>query len=165
MPQSVRRIMTPYYQAPNENGVPRLLHTAGWIRVVAVEQATAVARVVYACDGFLQDDYLEPFSLPQPTAAAPVGEADYADTGSVLFGQDGGHVVGLLQFMVIDRGSDHGIAPGQRFTVFRETLGPVGPVTEVGEAIVVLVSPEAATARLVKMRDAVYSGDFIALHR
>ena len=42
--------------------------TAGWLRIVSVNQTTAIARVEYACDAIFQGDYLEPFGAPEVPA-------------------------------------------------------------------------------------------------
>lgn len=141
------------------------LRTAGWIRVVAVQQTSGVAIAVYACGEFELGDHLEPFALPTSPMLGPAGEADYTDPALVLFGRDGSVVVGERQFMVIDRGSSQGVEPGQRLTIFREAVGPRGPVIEVAEAVIVSVAPDSATARLLKAQDPVYAGDLIAVHR
>jgi hypothetical protein len=65
--------------------------------------------------------------------------------------------------MMLDRGSDHGLRPGQRLTIFRST--PDTPVFRVGEATVVTVSPETSTVRIDATRDAIYVGDKVAIHR
>ena len=68
--------------------------------------------------------------------------------------------------MVLDRGSDHGIRPGQRLTIFRRTLPDgTGPVSNVGSATVYAVQPETSMVRIEKSVDAVYVGDLVAIHR
>ena len=136
----VRRQHRPGIETVVEYGLmPAVLHTAGWLRLVAVERTMSVAVVSHACDGFLQGDYLEPFMLPDVPPATPVAEADYESPASILFGEAGSFAAATLGFMVIDRGRDHGIQPGQRFTVYRDTIDLGGPVTNLGVAFAVLV--------------------------
>lgn len=45
------------------------IHTAGRLRIVAVNDTTAVAQVTSACDGIQAGDYLEPFVAPVAPAA------------------------------------------------------------------------------------------------
>ena len=144
---------------------PLALRTAGWIRVVAVQPTTAVAYIVHACAALELGDHLEPFELPEAPVLGPAGEADYTDPATVLFGRDGAVIVSEMQFMVIDRGSNQGVKPGQRLTVFRETVGSAGPVIEVAEAATVLVAPDSATARVTKIQNTVYAGDLVVLHQ
>ena len=67
--------------------------------------------------------------------------------------------------MVIDRGSDHGLTPGQQFTVFRRGVNGTGPILSVARGTAISLSAETAMVRLEGARDAVYAGDLIALHR
>jgi hypothetical protein len=38
------------------------VHTAGWVRVWAVEDGMSLATVTHACDAIEVGDYLDPFS-------------------------------------------------------------------------------------------------------
>lgn len=145
---------------------PLVRQTAGWVRLVAVEARTAVATVEYACDGMLRGDYLEPFELPAvPQTDPPGGEPDYEAASTVLFGAGGATSAGPGQFVVLSRGSRNDLRLGQRLTLFRRNFGPAGPVTELGEAVIVLLAPESSVARLLRLRDAVMAGDLAAPHR
>ena len=161
----VRSVLTARGPDPANPNPLLALRTAGWLRVVAVQQTSAMATVVHTCGEFELGDHLEPFALPASPMLGPAGEADYTDPALVLFGRDGSVIVGQRQFMVIDRGSSQGVEPGQRLTIFRETVGPEGPVIEIAEAVIVSVAPDSATARLLKAQDPVYAGDLVAVHR
>src|SRR5581483_9257347 len=55
------------FSAPNYENRPHVrhpIHTAGWVRIVAVNGATAIALVEHACGSIRTGDYLEPFALP-----------------------------------------------------------------------------------------------------
>ena len=39
------------------------------------------------------------------------------------------------------------------------------PVTEIAEVAVVLLSPDSATAQVLRMRDIVYAGDLVTVQR
>ena len=160
----VRRVFAARTVDPTNPHPPLASRTAGWIRVVAVQPTTAVAFVVHACAEFGLGDHIEPFELPQAPVLGPAGEADYSDPAMVLFGRDGAVIVSEMQFMVIDRGRNQGVTPGQRLTVFREAVGSAGPVIEVAEAAIVGVAPDSATARVMKIESTVYAGDLVALH-
>ena len=163
----VRRTFIPRYSDRSDPKAALGLKTAGWIRIVATQRMAAVATVVHACAGFELGDHLDPFELPRVPPLGPSGEADYADPdpATVLFGRDGSSVVSTNEFLVIDRGTNQGTMLGQRFTIYREGAGPTGPVIELAEAAIVLVSPDSATARVLRIRDIVYSGDLAAVQR
>lgn len=156
----VRRLAPSYASTPG--GYLQVLHTAGWVRITAVEGRTAIATVVNGCDGFLRDDFLQPAEWPQPPTPAPPGQADYTDTGTILFGEEGRSVAGSGDFVVVDRGSNNAWQLGQRVTVYREPADRTGPVTELGEAFVVEATPAWSIVQVLKARDFIYTGDGIA---
>jgi hypothetical protein len=63
--------------------------------------------------------------------------------------------------MVIDRGSDHDIRAGQRFTLFHQQ-GRGGRRTIGGDAVVVAVRSDSATIRVDHVIDAIMAGDWAA---
>jgi hypothetical protein len=67
--------------------------------------------------------------------------------------------------MVIDRGTDHGVRPGQRLTLFRPAAEANGPVVTLGEAFVASSQPETSLIRIQKSREAIQVGDLVAIHR
>ena len=168
----VRRTFIPRYSDRTDSQAPLGLKTAGWIRIVATQRMAAVATVVHACAGFQLGDHLDPFELPPLVPPlGPSSEAVYADPGTamdsatVLFGTDGASIIATTEFLVIDRGTNQGMRLGQRLTIFREGAGPTGPVTEIAEVAIVLLSPDWATTQILRMRDVVYAGDLVAVQR
>lgn len=163
----VRRRGRRVEHSPRVNGVfPIHVTTAGWIRIIDVAADHSLATVVYACDGIIQGDYLEPFALPSVPAVAPiVGNPDYDARGRVLFGPDGKLTCGNRELMVVYIGTEQGLTPGQRLTVFRQQYGASGPVLRVGNATALTVNATTAVIRVDTATDAVFAGDFVALHR
>lgn len=146
---------------------PISIHTAGWVRIEAVQDTVAIASVVHACDGFHQGDYLEPFVLPdvpQPLSPSQVSP-DYENPGQILFGDEGRRSGGTGQLMVVNRGAEHGILPGQRFTIFRQYFGAAGPVVDIGVATAVEVGAATSMIKLRVTRDAAHAGDLVAVQR
>ena len=163
----VRRVTADRFTEPGSDGVPTIsIHTAGWIRIVEVAPEASIATITRACGGIEEGDYLEPFELPAiPIELAKTSEPDYANPGRLLLGDDRRQMGATGDLMVFDRGSDHGLRNGQRLTIFRETAGGAGPVSRVGEATAMIVSPETTVIRIDKSLDAIYVGDLIAIHR
>jgi hypothetical protein len=145
---------------------PQGARTGGWIRVVAVNESTAIAAFEHLCGPVARNDYLEPFVAPVvPPGAdrdeAP-GEPDFTAMGQIVAGNENRSAMGAGDFVLIDRGSEHGIKPGTRLALYR-TLGADGmPLAILGEAIVISTSPAMALIRLTRARDAVRGGDFVA---
>jgi hypothetical protein len=162
----VRRVVVDRFATTMSGGLqPVSIHTAGWIRVVDVQATSAIATVTHACDGMMEGDYLEPFSMPAVPSAPPAGEPDYTNTGRVVLGDERRQMGGVGTLMVIDRGSDHGLRAGQWMTVFRETHGEGTPILKVGLAQVITVRTETSLVRIQSLNDAVYVGDRVAMHK
>lgn len=142
---------------------PISIHTAGWLKLVEVHTERSIGTVTQACDAIHDGDYLEPFVRPAVPASAAAGEPDFAHPARVLLAAEGRHVGATGTLMTLDRGSDHGLRPGQRLTIFRTP--PDSPIVRVGDATIVAVNPESSTIRIGETRDAVYVGDKVAIHR
>ena len=157
----------------------RAVHTAGWIRIVSASETTATASVDHACDSIRGGDYLDPFVAPEvPADIAPIdrsSEGDVETVGRVLFGDDERVVAGAGEFMLIDRGRDHGIAPRSRLAIYRDVRsrltydrrvdGVRQPLARVGEAVVLTASPSLAVIRIASSRDAVEAGDYVGIRK
>lgn len=164
----VRRVVPDQFAVPVAGYTPVSIHTAGWVRVQEVQGGTAVAGITDACDGIMAGDYLEPFVrpvAPAPAAAAAAGQPDYGGAGIIVLGDERRQLGSAGMSMVIDRGTYHGVQPGQRATIFRVTLDGTGPVVRVGEATAVLVDRDTSVIRIDRSRDAVMVGDRVALHK
>jgi hypothetical protein len=148
---------------------PRALTTAGWLRIVAVDETTAIALVDFACDGLLAGDHLEPYVAPAVPLDAnrtdTQGELDFSAPGRLLFGDNERTAGAAGDFMVSDVGETRGAAPGMRFAIYRNVNMPGMPLAVVGEAIVVFADPDTSVVRLTRTRDAIYSGDLLIPRR
>ncbi len=140
------------------------MHTAGWITIVGASDFAALARIDHACDGFMKNDFLEPFTpAPMPAAVAAPGAATFDDMGQLLFGNDGRRSFANGDLIVINRGSQHGLTAGARLAIYRDTKSG-GPLVPVGQAIVLTVGEDTATVIADRVRDALTTGDWISLH-
>lgn len=145
---------------------PAIIHTAGWILVYAVDERMSLATIEYACDAVQLNDYLEPFVLPAVPAPLPGRPpAQRSNYGRVLSGHDNKLTYGTNEYMMIDRGSDHGVAVGAQFVVYRDKLEPGNFLFELAEAMAVDVRPETATLRITRAIDGVRVGDYVALRK
>ena len=155
-------------------GVQGVAHTSGWIRVVAVNENRAIAAVDQACSDIRPGDVLEPFVVPVlPADVSAVDrsvEPDFKSMGRVVFGDQEHNSVGAGDFVLIDRGTDQGLATGSRFAIYRNVRpwkGDYGgsttqlPLTAIGEGVVVATGPTMATLQILAARDAVFGGDFV----
>lgn len=140
-------------------------HTAGVVQIVAADSHTSVAVVIYACDEITPGDRLASFNPEPLRPPAPRGTPDYRRAARILF-PDIGQLLGApRRLMVIDAGGESGVRVGQRVTLFRRRLSGGGAPTVVGDAVVVAVRSDSSTIRVEYVTDAVFSGDWAALHR
>lgn len=143
--------------------------TSAWVRVVAVNASTAIAAVEHICGAILKDDYLEPFVAPAVPLGADrdetPGEPDFTSLARVVAGNENRQIAGAGDFVLIDRGSDQGVAPGARFALYRD-IGVAGvPLTAIGEAVAVTTGPAMALTRITRAVDVVQRGDYVALRK
>src|SRR5207247_1064608 len=130
---------------------------------------TAIASVEHACGGIIEHDYLVPYVAPVIPPGAdrdePTGEPDFTALGRVLIGDENRQATGAGDFVLIDRGAAQGVAPGTRLALYRDVRTPGMPLANVGEAVVINVGPVISLARITRARDAVLSGDYVAIRK
>jgi len=175
----VRRVVQDRFTQWTLGYPPVSIHTAGWVRIDDVQGDMAVATVTHACDGVIYGDYLEPFVdpvLPPPPAAA-TGPADVEHQGRIVLGDDKRQTGAAGSLMVLNQGADQGVRAGEAVTIYRptpewrrydmgyKTRPSGGPSLRVGTARVVSVQPQTALVRIESSREAIYVGDFAAVHR
>lgn len=137
--------------------------TTGWVRTVTVEEHASLAVIERTCADVHRDDYLAPFQWPAPVTAMAAGAVSYDESATVLFGPDGRALSAPGQQFVMDQGTDHGLALGQRVTVFRQDA--VGPVIDLGEGVTVFAEETWATVHLTSASAPVHAGDRVAIQR
>ena len=145
----------------------RYYHYTGRVRVLSVQETTAIAEIVQACDPVLVGAALQPFE-PEPVplgrvaAMRPINYPSPAqsleDAPVILFTQD--ELVSLFQDHVafIDRGADSDVTPGDVFTVYRLNR-PGLPPMPIGEVAVLSVQKKSSTVRVIQSKTALFVGD------
>jgi len=153
--------------------IQRAVITAGWIRLVAANETTAIAAIEHECGAIHAGDYLEPFetpAAPSGTGAEALGDPDFGALSRVVFGDDERTIASPGDVMMIDHGSQQGVLPGARLAIYRDvrttlkdywavSTAPL-PLASIGEAVVVSASATMAVVRVVRARDAVRAGDY-----
>jgi hypothetical protein len=151
---------------PVTRQTPAVIRTAGWLEVYAVDETMSLATVAHACDGIQVGDYLEPFVLPvvpQPAAERP--PAQRGNYGRVMLGQDRRRSFGRGDYLTVDRGSDHGVAPGTHFVLYRDKRVDGNFLFEIGEAVAMDVKPDSSTLQVTVSLDAIQEGDYVGMRR
>jgi hypothetical protein len=141
-------------------------HSSGLLQIVAADERSSIAVVVYACDELIKGDFLASF-VPEPIRTPdPAGIPAFGSAARILFA-DAGQMMGVpRRLMVIDQGSDHAIRVGQRLTLFRRGGRRDGSKPDVvGDAIVVAVRTDSATIRVERTIEEIAVGDWAAQQR
>jgi hypothetical protein len=147
---------------------PRGANTVGWLRVVAVNESTAIGFIEFACDsavpGDLLQSYTDPVLPPNADRSDTSGEPDFNGARRVLFGDSERYTGAAGDFLVSNAGSDTGAAPGSRFAVYRNLGGGV-PLAPIGEAVAISVDRDFSVIRVTRARDAITTGDLLVPRR
>ena len=160
----VRRLQVDQRRTPTREN-PGVIRTTGWIKVWAVDDDMSLVTVTHACETIDVGDYLEPFALPVVPEVDEPMPAQRDNYGRILIGNDRRRTFARGDFMLVDRGSDHGVTPGARFVVYRDKLQAKNFLYDLGEAVAVDVKPDTSTLLVTVSRDAFKSGDYVALRR
>lgn len=150
--------------------VGRFYHYLGRIRVLSVQEETAIGEIVHSCDPILVGQQLRTFE-PEPVPLGRLGalrplnypepEEDLKDNPVILFTQD--NLVSLAEDHVvyIDRGEDAEVTPGDMYTIYRKNRDGLPPIV-VGELAVLAVHKSSSLAKIVESRYAVFVGDWLS---
>jgi hypothetical protein len=139
------------------------VHTAGWVRIVAVNDMMAIATIDHTCMEMTANDYLEPYVAPAPVVIGEIAaDPDFTSLARVVSAGYDRQIAAPGDFAVIDRGSEHGVEPNMRFAIYRD-IGPKGaPLTAIGDVIVVSVTKDRALARILRSNGVILTDDYAA---
>ena len=161
----VRRLKVDRLHPIGEGG-PTTIHTAGWLKIWAVDDKMSLATITHACDTIEVGDYLEPFQLPEvPAVSSEKPKAERDNYGRVMTGMDLRRSFAKGDYFILNRGSNFGITPGAQFVVYRDKHQANNFLYELGEAVAVQVGPESATLQVTLSRDAFREGDYVAMRK
>ena len=147
--------------------VGRYYHYTGRVRVLSVQQDTAIAEIIQACDPVLVGEQLrlfepEPVPLGRPTAMRPVNYPAPAEklqsSPVIVFTQDKLVSLGEDHVVHIEGGEDRGVTPGDIFTVYRLNRDGLPPVV-IGEVAVLSVHRRTSLAKIIESRYPIFIGD------
>jgi LysM domain len=139
----------------------------GRLRVLSVQEDTAIAEIVHSCDAVHVGDRLRPFEpepvpLGRPTPMRPVNLPVAAeklrDAPAIIYSRDEIISLGQDHVVFIDRGSDQNVTPGDVFTIYRSNDHGLPPLL-LGELAVLSVQKRSATAKITESRYTIFLGD------
>ena len=149
--------------------VGRYYDTRGRVRVLSVQEETAIGEILESCGPINVGFRLRPFEIqPVPLGRAtrmrplnfPVPEEALADAPVIVWSEDRFVSMGQGNLVYIDRGSAQDVLPGDVFTIYRRNQEGLPPVV-LGELAVLSVEADTALARILESRYAVYVGDLL----
>jgi len=145
---------------------PGIIRTTGWVRVWAVDEEMSLATITHACETVDLDDYLEPFTVPTvPAPSQATGDPERGNYGLVIAGQDRRTQFGSGDYLLINRGSSQGVAPGARFVVYHDKRVPGNFLFQIAEAVAVDVKPDTSTLHVLSAIDAIAAGDYVGMRK
>lgn len=149
----------------------RYYHYLGRIRVLSVQETSAIGEIVHSCDPIPVGTLLRPFEpepvpLGRPTAMRPLNFPAAAeklrDAPIILFSQDNLVSLGQDHVVYIDQGEDANVTPGDVYTIYRQNREGMPPVV-LGELAVLSVHERSSLAKIIESRYPIYIGDRLDL--
>ncbi|MFB3816092.1 MAG: LysM peptidoglycan-binding domain-containing protein [Candidatus Methylomirabilales bacterium] len=152
----------------------RVLHTLGILEVREVRDRVLKARIAYSCDSMHLGDRVAPLQVTPLPEWPATAQAFRSVEGVVVASPRSDELLALQQLVFLDVGASQGIKSGDVFAVYRPHLPAVNPTggaafpippERLGEAVVVRVTPDTATAVLTASRKESHAGDRVILSR
>ena len=150
--------------------VGRFYHYLGRIRVLSVQEETAIGEIVHSCDPILVGQQLRTFE-PEPVPLGRLGalrpinypepEEELRDNPVILFTQDDLVSIAEDHVVYIDRGEDADVTPGDMYTIYRKNRDGLPPIV-VGELAILSVHKSSSLAKVIESRYAVFVGDWLS---
>lgn len=147
----------------------RFYNYVGRVRVLSVQEETAIAEIVHGCMpvrvGAALTPYVpEPVPLARRTLAVGVNDpvsAEVLQGAPVIVRSERNLVtIGRDHLVYLDLGENAGVTPGDLYSIYR--MNPKGhPPVVIGELGILSVREKSSVAKVLESRYAVYVGDRI----
>jgi hypothetical protein len=153
----------------NGDGLGRRILTEGTVRVLMVENESALAVVELACSDIHLGDFLNVYEAPNVPLAL---RQDPPSRTTPPSGKLQGYIVDLIgdlamagagHLVTLDLGVDSGIAPGNLLVVYRKGNANGEIRLVLGEVAVIDVRERTSTAKVLSSLDAIVPGDRVEL--
>ncbi len=150
-------------------GLGRFYHSPGRLRVICVQETTAILEFIESCEPAFLGDLLipfEPIPIPLVRASAPLTQCDPPSgktTGHIVEVKDRATPVGTDSVVFLDLGEEDGLYPGDFLTVYRNRGDVAALRTLLGEVAVLWTKGHTCVAKVTSMIDYMGVGDFVEL--
>jgi LysM domain len=146
--------------------VGRYYRYVGRVRILSVQETTAIAEIVHTCDPLVVGALLTPFE-PEPvplgrsTAMRPINYPAPAEklqgAPSIVYAKDDILSLGADHVVHVDLG-EQDATPGDMYTIYRENRPGLPPIV-LGELAVLSVHKHFAVAKILESRYPIHLGD------
>jgi len=147
--------------------VGRFYHYLGRVRILSVQESTAIAEIVHTCDPIVVGAFLTPFQ-PEPvplgrsTAMRPVNFPTAAEklenAPAIVYARDDVLALGADHIVHVDLG-EQDVTPGDMYTIYRQNSRPGLPPVVLGELAVLSVHRHFSVAKILESRYPIHLGD------
>jgi hypothetical protein len=155
----------------NGRAVGRFYRYVGRVRLLTVQEELAIGEIVQVCGPVNVTSGLRPF-VPEPLPLGrrtvlrppsdPVDPRRLIEAPTIVHAKDGVVTLGEDHVVFIDRGAEHGVTPGDIYTIYRLRTDGMPPLV-LGELAVLSVHPDTAVARIIESRHNIFRGDRLHL--
>jgi len=153
------------------NNFGRLNRYLGRVRLLSVQESTAIGEIVLSCYPMpvgtaLQVFEPEPVPLRRMTTLRPVNypakPEELDGSPSIIFSENDIVALGMGHLVYIDRGSNDNTSAGDIFTIYRQGRRGFPPIV-LGELGVLSVHENASLARILRSRYTIFLGDALQI--
>ena len=153
--------------------ISRVLYILGLVEVKEARDRVILGRVSYSCGAMSIGDLVMPYTPAQFPEGKIAQPTQRSGEGVVVDSLRGERLIGMLQVVFLDVGAVQGVGPGDVFGIYRpsppvvDAAGAVLAIAPVrlGEAVVIRVTDQTATAAVTTSALEVRIGDQVALSR
>jgi hypothetical protein len=150
--------------------VGRYYRYLGRVRILSVQETTAIAEIVQSCDPMVVGTALQPFE-PEPVPLGrssamrpvnfPAAAEKLAAAPSIVYARDNILSLAADHVVHIDLG-EQDATPGDMYTIYRENRPGLPPIV-LGELAVLSVHKRFAVAKILESRYPIHLGDRLDL--
>jgi LysM domain len=146
--------------------VGRYYRYLGRVRILSVQETTAIAEIVQTCDPIVVGTFLQPFE-PEPVPLGrstamrpvnfPVAAEKLQNSPAIVYAKDDILALGADHVVHVDLG-EQDATPGDIYTIYRENRPGLPPIV-IGELAVLSVHKRFSVAKILESRYPVHLGD------
>lgn len=147
--------------------VGRFYRYLGRVRILSVQEETAIGEISHSCHPTLVGSLLREFE-PEPVPLArrlpmrgvndPSRWDSFDEAPVIVRSVEGIVTLGQDHVVFIDRGAEHDVVPGDIYTIYRMNAPGIPPVV-IGELGILSVDGQTSLAKILESRYSIHVGD------